>query len=48
LRAEAEQANKEAEKAFRKAAKLKARLEEAIKKAKDFKPDIDKKELESP
>jgi hypothetical protein len=48
LRSEADQADKEAEKAFRKAAKVKAKLEDAMKKAKDFKPDIDKKELENP
>jgi amino acid transporter len=47
LRSEADQANKEAEKAFRQAAKVKAKLEDAMKKAKDFKPDIDKKELEN-
>jgi amino acid transporter len=48
LRSEADQADKEAEKAFRQAAKVKAKLEDAMKKAKDFKPDLDKKELENP
>jgi len=47
LRSEADQADKEAEKAFRQAAKAKAKLEDAIKIVKDFKPDADKKELES-
>jgi amino acid transporter len=48
LRSEADQADKEAEKAFRQAAKAKAKLEDAMKIVKDFKPDADKKELESP
>ena len=38
----------QAEKAFRQAARVKAKLEDAMKKAKDFKPDLDKKELENP
>ena len=47
LRSDADQADKEAEKAFRQAAKEKAQLEDAMKKGKDFKPDVDKKELEN-
>jgi hypothetical protein len=48
LRSEADQADKEAEKAFRQAVKAKAQLEDAVKKVKDFKPDVDKKGLENP
>jgi amino acid transporter/SOS response regulatory protein OraA/RecX len=48
LKSEANQAEKEAEKAFRKAAKAKAKLDDAMEKAKDFKPDVDKKEVENP
>ena len=48
LRSEADQADKEAEKAFRQAVKAKSQLEDAVKKVKDFKPDVDKKGLENP
>ncbi len=48
LRSEADQADKEAEKASRQAVKAKAQLEDALKNVKDVKPDVDKKELESP
>jgi hypothetical protein len=48
LRSEADQADKEAEKAFRQAVKAKAQFEDAVKKVKDFKPDVDKKGLENP
>jgi amino acid transporter len=48
LRSEAEKADKEAEKASRQAVKAKAQLEDALKNVKDVKPDVDKKELESP
>jgi hypothetical protein len=43
LKSEANQADQEAKQALREAAKAKAQLEDAMKKVKNFKPDIDKK-----